>query len=120
MENTRIRENLMGAGARDLPSDAPPQVAGKFRERKPMLKRGSVAAGLLAVLCLAGTATLFTQGGSRTAASTGPRHTALDPDTESHGSFAEMVPSALEKGASLQLQEQGKPGGKSKTVLRLR
>ena len=88
--------------------------------KKPRLKRGSVATGLLAALCLAGTVTLFTQGGPRHAASAGPRHTALDPDTESRGSFAEMVPAALEKGASLQLQEQGKPGKNSKTVLRLR
>ena len=89
-------------------------------KKNPKLKRGSVAMGLLAALCLAGTVTLFTQGGSRSAASAGPRHTALDPDTESRGSFAEMVPAALEKGASLQLQEQGKPGKNSKTVLRLR
>jgi hypothetical protein len=89
-------------------------------KKKPRLKHGSVATGLLAVLCLAGTVTLFTQGGPRHAASAGPRSKALDPDTEARGSFAEMVPAALEKGASLQLREQGKPGEKPKTVLRLR
>jgi hypothetical protein len=76
---------------------------------------------LLAALCLAGTFTLFTQGSPREATSAGPRHAALDPETESRGPLAEMVPAALEEGATLQLQDRGKPSEKpKKNVLRLR
>jgi hypothetical protein len=89
-------------------------------KENPRLERGTLATGLFAVLCVAGIVTLLTQAGPGDTAAAAPRHTTMDPETESRGSLVEMVPAALESAAALQLQKQGKPGGESKTVLRLR